>query len=237
MDNRTVIVNVKCSEPEGEVVRSVRLAHLSVDRMRFLWEKLREFDTLFNDFVKDDYAAFVNHFVLEVNGEPVPTGLLWDVDEIGIFLLHDIIPHQSATAHFVFWDRRFRGREELCIEMLKYAFDAYKFQRIKVEVPLYAYHTMDAVESLGFVLEGRQRRAILYHERWFDVNLYSVLPEDLENPVRLNKIKRKAVCWQCGNKFNRRQSEIKGKKMTKMEKRNAEVIAQYEQEEVSDGRS
>lgn len=222
MDDRTAIVNVKCSEPEGEVVRSVRLAHLSAERMAFLWEKLKDFDTLFNDFVKDDYAAFVNHFVMEVNGQPVPTGLLWDVDDVGIFFLHDIIPHQSATAHFVFWDRRFRGREQLCVEMLRYAFENYKFERIKVEVPLYAYHTMDAVESIGFVLEGRLRRAILYHDRWFDINTYSVLLDDLDKPVRMNRIKRSAVCWQCGTKFKRQKKNIRAKKTT---------------EEVSDGRA
>jgi len=211
MDDRTVILNVKCSEPEGEVVRSVKLAHLSVERMQFLWEKLKGFDTLFNDFVKDDYAAFVNHFVVQVNGQPVPTGLLWDVDDIGLFFLNNIIPHQSAEAHFLFWDSRFRGREGLCIEMLKYAFENYKFQRIKVEVPLYAYHTMDSVESLGFVLEGRMRKAILYHDKWFDMNIYSVLPEDLDGSIKLNRLKRKAVCFQCGNKFKRLSKDIKAK--------------------------
>jgi len=211
MDDRTVIVNVECSEPEGTVVRSVRLASLSAERMAFLWDKLKGFDTLFNDFVKGDYAAFVNHFVMEVNGQPVPTGLFWDVDDVGIFLLHDIIPFQSATAHFVFWDKRFRGREALCIEMLKYAFENYKFERIKVEVPLYAYHTMDAVEGLGFVLEGRMRRAVLYHDRWFDVNIYSVLPEDLEGEIRMNKIKRKSVCFKCGSKFKRLKKDIRTK--------------------------
>ena len=211
MDDRTAIINVKCSEPEGEVVRSVRLAHLSVERMQFLWEKVKGFDNLFNDFVKDDYAAFVNHFVMQVNGKPVPTGLLWDVDDVGIFLLHDIIPHQSATAHFLFWDRRFKGREELCIEMLKYAFENYKFQRIQVDVPLYAYHTMDAVEGLGFVLEGRRRRAVLYHDKWFDMNIYSVLPEDLKGFSRRKEIKRKSVCFKCGSLFKRLSRDMKKK--------------------------
>ena len=199
MDDREVIVNVKCSEPEGEIVRSVRLARLSVERIQFLWEKLKGFDTLFNDFVKDDFAAFVNHFVMEVNGEPVPTGLLWDIDDIGIFLLQDITPHQSATAHFLFWDKRFRGRRQLCIEMLKYAFDNYKFQRIQVEVPLYAYHTMNAVESIGFVLEGRMRKAILWNDKWFDVNLYSVLPSDLDRVAK----KKYSVCFKCGQLMKR----------------------------------
>ena len=148
--------------------------------MAFLWEKLKGFDTLFNDFVKDDYAAFVNHFVMEVNGEPVPTGLLWDIDDVGIFLLHDIIPHQSATAHFVFWDKRFRGREGLCIAMLRYAFEHYEFQRIKVEVPLYATHTHNAVERLGFLQEGRLRKPVKFHDDVLGFLLYLVLPKYFE---------------------------------------------------------
>ncbi len=217
MDDRTVIINVKCSEPEGEVVRSVRLANLSIERIQFLWEKLKGFDTLFNDFVKDDYAAFVNHFVMQVDGQPVPTGLLWDVDDVGIFFLNEIIPHQSATAHFLFWDRRFKGREELCVAMLDYAFENYKFQRIKVEVPLYAFHTMDAVEKLGFVLEGRMRKAILYHDKWFDLNLYSVLPHDLDRTLRSSRKHRYSVCFKCGQLMRRKVERLKEKRQEKRE--------------------
>lgn len=234
MDDRTVIINVKCSEPEGEVVRSVRLAHLNVERMQFLWEKLKGFDTLFNDFVKDDYAAFVNHFVMEYDGEPVPTGLLWDVDDIGIFLLQDIIPHQSATAHFVFWDKRFRGREALCIEMLRYAFENYKFERIEVQIPLYANHTQDAVEKLGFVQEGRLRRAILYHDKWFDMLVYSVLLKDLENRSPINWSTRRTTCFSCGQVFNkRRENYEKIRKKREVWKKKQKNIKR----EVSDGRA
>ena len=131
-----------------------------------------------------------------------------DVDDVGIFFLNEIIPHQSASAHFVFWDKRFRGREELCKEMLRYVFEQYKFERIQVEVPLYAYHTMDAVENLGFVLEGRIRRAILYHDKWFDVNLYSVLPSDLDRTTKLNRIKRYSVCFKCGTLTKRMSKKL-----------------------------
>ncbi len=184
--------------------------------MAFLWDKLKGFDTLFNDFVRGDYAAFVNHFVMEVNGQPVPTGLLWDIDDVGIFLLHDIISHQSATAHFVFWDKRFRGRENLCTEMLRYAFEKYKFQRIKVEVPIYANHTQNAVERLGFIQEGRLRKAIKFHDKWFDILIYSVLLEDLENSST-SWSTRKTVCFSCGEIFNKQRENIEKKRKKRNE--------------------
>ena len=77
--------------------------------MKFLWDKLSKFDVLFNDFVKGDFEAFVSHFIVQVDGKPEPAGLLWDIDDVGIILVNNIVPFESATAHFVFWDGRFRG--------------------------------------------------------------------------------------------------------------------------------
>ena len=72
---------------------------------------------------------------------------------------------------------------------------------------------MDAVENLGFVLEGRMRRAILYHDKWFDVNLYSVLPSDLDKGVKLSRIKKYNVCFKCGHLMKRMKSSIKRKQV------------------------
>jgi RimJ/RimL family protein N-acetyltransferase len=175
----TPVLVVECNEPEGKVMREVRLTHLSMEKMKFLWERLSKFDVLFNDFVRGDLAAFINHFVVMVDGEPTPTGLMWDIDDVGIFLLNEIKPMESASAHLVFWDKRFRGREELCREMLKYVFKEYGFRRIKVEIPLYATLSLNAMERIGFTKEGRMRKAVKYKGEWFDVNIYSILPEEL----------------------------------------------------------
>ena len=126
--------------------------------MKFLWEKLSQFDVLFNDFIRGDYKAFVNHFIVQIDGQPSATGLIWDVDDVGIILLNDIVPFKSAMAHFVFWDKRFRGREELIRQMIRYAFETYRFRRIRVEVPLYAAETKKAVERVGFIQEGRMKK-------------------------------------------------------------------------------
>jgi len=224
VDNRTDILEFECTEPEGTVVRTVTPTKLSAERLGFLWEKLSEFDVLFNDFVNGDLRAFISHFIVQVDGELKPTGLFWDVDDVGILLLKEMIPLQSAEAHFVFWDRRFRGRENLCRGMLKHVFDQFKFERIEVRVPLYAQDTILAVERLGFVKEGRLRRCVPYKGDWFGVNIYSVLPDEVEGDFSITNSQgrnaRHTTCMECGNKFD---AAIKKRKIMRPVKRAKEV--------------
>jgi RimJ/RimL family protein N-acetyltransferase len=202
MDERDFVLEVVCHERDGQVVRHVSPTRLDLEKMQFLWEKLREFDVLFNDHVRDDFGAFVNHFIVQVNGEYQAAGLMWDVDDVGMFLLNDIKPAISASAHFVFWDRKFSGREELCREMVKYAIEEFQLKRVQVEVPLYARKTLAAVERIGFVQEGRMRAMTLYKGDWFDSNVYSMIPEDF-NEVHRQK-DRRLVCWDCGEEHKQR---------------------------------
>lgn len=178
-----VILSVPCKEPNGVVIRNVRLTELSFEKVKFLINKLSDIDVLFNDYVKKDPKAILEHFLSVQDGEIRPTGLLWDVDDVGIFLLNEIRPPVSGDAHFVFWDKRFKGREALCREMLRYIMREYSLHRIQVEVPVYATHTIKAVNRIGMVLEGRSREAVRYKDGWFDINRYSVLEEDLNIPI------------------------------------------------------
>ena len=173
------VLSHRCDEPGGPIVRTVRVGDYSFDTLRTLWEKLGQFDTLFNDHFEKDFNRFVTAFVRQENGEPVPTGLMWLVDDVGMFHLTDMEPLESASAHFIFWDKRFRGREGLVQEMLRHVFEKYKFHRIRVEVPLYAQKTLVAVERIGFKKEGRMREVVKYKGDWFDANLYSMLEGDL----------------------------------------------------------
>lgn len=210
MDNRRIILECECRERGGTVVRTVRLGHLSMERMKFLWEKLSEFDVLFNDFVQGDFKAFVNHFIVQVDGQPAPAGLLWDVDDVGIIMVNEIIPFDSAKAHFVFWDKRFRGRENLIRKMLEYGFETYKFRRIRTEVPLYAAKTKKSVQRVGFIQEGRMRKAALWKGEWFDVDIFSILPEDLDRPLnRLPWGVYHNTCLQCGDVYNKKHESRK----------------------------
>lgn len=174
------VVSVVCQEPEGVFRREVRFAPLTIERLQKYRERLSKFPTLFNCFVRDA-DDFVLSFISEDDGKLKANGLIWEVDDVGIFFLTDIYPAFQATGHFTFWDQRFRGREPLLREMIRYVFREFGFHRIVAEVPLYSAPTLAAVERVGFVKEGRLRKAAWYHGQWWDVNLYSILREEIED--------------------------------------------------------
>ncbi len=202
--NKSYVLEVPCKEKEGTIVRRVNLCELTIDKLRMFWDKLKEFDLLFNDFVRGDTAQFVSHFIVQIDGEIQPTGLIWEVDDIGIFILTDLVPMHTASCHFVFWDKKFRGREKLCQEMIKYVFDRYQFRRLKLEIPLFALHTLLVADRIGFVREGRLRKNILFKGEWYDTNVYSMIPEDLDSlPTEFHTQPAfsTGVCRDCGDKY------------------------------------
>lgn len=210
-----VVLECTCIERSGVVNRKVRPTLITLDRVKFLWEKMKEFDVLFNDFTKGDLEAFLRHFITQdANGEFHSAGLMWDVDDVGMFILKEIKPYDSAEAHFIFWDQVFNGREELCRRMLKYAFGRFKFQRIYTLVGVHATSTLNAVERIGMVQEGRIRSAVLYEGKWFDANLYGVLPDDIadEHKPFKARLDSRFVCPDCGERLFKKEGVRHGPK-------------------------
>lgn len=209
------IMMVQCIERAGPVMREVRMAKLTPERMSFLWDKLGRFNVLFNDFTQGSFESFVSHFISQdAAGQIHPNGLIWDVDDVGIFILKEVKPHISAEAHYVFWDEVFFGREELCRRMLRYAFDSFKFQRIYTIVPVHATRTLNAVERIGMVQEGRLRNTVLYEGKWFDSNIYGVLPDDISDKHKpfTQGLTSRFVCPSCGDRLTKKDAVRHGTK-------------------------
>ena len=151
-------------------------------KLRDYYERLEEFDIAFNDHVPNSPSGFASIF-LTINEDlsVSANGLVYEVDDVGILYLTHITPKFSALAHFAFWDRRLRGREELIRKMIEFAFEQYGFQRIEARVAMYAVPMLAAVERIGFVKEGRAREAVKRNGEWYDVNLYSILRREVLN--------------------------------------------------------
>ena len=180
MDFGTPVLEIECNEPEGTFVRSVKPVPLSFERLKFYYEQLKQFDVVFNDFVENDLESFINIFLSNDGSDGViSNGLIWEVDSVGLIYITDIKPH-SALAHFSFWDRRLKGREDLIRGMLRYGFETFGFHRIEAKVGLYAAPWVSrAIEKVGFKKDGRLREAVLYKGKWFDLNVYSILEHEV----------------------------------------------------------
>lgn len=177
------VVSVMCDEPDGVIKREVRPMVFTPANLRIFWEKARVHRTLLKTEIRDDYKQFVSVLVRQhPTGVIEANGLFWVVDDfVGIFALTDIRPELDAVAHYSFFDGRHRGRINLVKEMLRYWFDAYKFNRITAEIPLYATEqTHNFVhKSLGFHKEGRKRKSILFDGEYFDTNIYGILKDEV----------------------------------------------------------
>lgn len=174
------ILSIECTEPEGTVVRHVRRCYLSFDKLRELYDRLGKFEVLFNNQHGGDFQSFVSNFVVQIGPDTFePTGLFWEVDDVGLLYLTGIKPGYEATAHFSFWDRRYRGREKLLKEMIRYNFEHLRLHRLVAEVPMFAPALLAFVEKLGFVKEGRRRKTTWYKGQWFDSNIYSILRDEV----------------------------------------------------------
>lgn len=170
------IMKVTCRENGESIERTVRFSSLSIERLHHYYQELSKFDVLFHDYVRGDPDAFIKTFIsIDAAGQVHPKGLIWEVDDVGILYLTDIRPGFEAEGHYTFWDSRFRGREDLIRQMLRFIFDEYGFHRIYTRVPLYSPPALKAAERIGFVKEGRLREATLYKGKWFDMNIYSIL--------------------------------------------------------------
>ena len=158
----------------------MRPASLDRDTLQDYYEKIKEFDVVFNHLVPNDPLKFAEIFLgQEQNGEIYAKGLIWEVYDVGILYLTEITQTQ-ALAHFTFWDKRLRGRLDLIREMIKFCFDRYGFERIETRVALYAKPILPVVEKIGFKKEGRLRHTSPYKGKWFDTNIYSILKRELD---------------------------------------------------------
>jgi len=177
------VVVSRCDEPEGVKFRSVRFMPLTLKNLKRFWELASRFDALFGVEIRGDFRKFLDMFIRQGPDGVTTNGLFWVVDNfIGVFYLTRLRPLIDADVHYTFLDGRHRGRIELTKDMLRWGFEHYQLRRMNTEIPVYATkYPFQFVKELGFVEEGRKRRAALFGGKWFDVIQFGLLREELSN--------------------------------------------------------
>lgn len=179
-----VVISCECNEPEGTVIRNVRLLTFTPYNLAELWKRAQRYRTLFRFEIGGDFKRFMNRFVRQnaTTGELRPTGLFWVVDDfVGLFYMTDIDIGVDAVVHYTFFDGRHHGRDKLVLGMLKYGFEKFNFNRMTVEIPLHASpRTHNFVElTMKFKKEGRKRGAAELNGKYYDLNIYGILRSEV----------------------------------------------------------
>ena len=158
-----------------------------MEKITTIFERLKRFDMLFGDGDENEkFRAFLSTFIeIDDDGEPQAKALIWEVDDVGIIFLTDIKPGHSAKGHYSFWDKRFRGREELLKQFSRYIFNRYDFVKLVAEIPFHAHRAFNTVERIGFKRDGRLRDEVFFDGQWFDLAVFSLLREEaFDNGIR-----------------------------------------------------
>ena len=181
------VVSVICKEPIvgrteiRDVTRRVYPLILTEENLTLFWNKAKTFRVLFSDEIHGDFKKFLETFLtMDEHGNLQARGVIWVVDDfLGVFYMTSIRLELECVVHFSFFDGRLHGRAPLVREMIKYVFERYNFRRMNVELPLYANDKIQSfIEMIGFVEEGRKRKAVMFDGELFDVRLYGLLREE-----------------------------------------------------------
>lgn len=140
--------------------------------MKMVWEKLNEFPILFDDMERGNYPLFVQGLVS-------PNTIILSSGDYGIVRACNIVPWRNADIHLAFWDRRFRGRDGLCKEALKWLFFEFGLNRVTIVVPSVVHYTINFILALGFRREGVIRQSWAYNGKLLDRHIFGLLRDEL----------------------------------------------------------
>lgn len=155
---------------------------LSPEKVNFLWEQMLKFPFVFDDFTFKRHDIFVESLTLSDN-------LIFEVwregdskleDMAGLVNVSNVQPYLDGLLHFLFFDRKLRGKEDVMTRIIVHVMDMMKLRRITCAVPSDRGTGIQILGRLGFSREGRIRKKFLRKEKYLDVIIYGLLREEVQ---------------------------------------------------------
>lgn len=136
------------------------------------WKEISKYDTLFgNDYMndKDRYQAVL----LRPDTNPFRF-------DGGYVVFSAMQPGLKTEVHPIILDHKLSVHKELFQDILIWAFMQYNFQRIETFVAEYAHSVKRFLKKhLGFMHEGTLRNRIIHHGVPMNIDVYSILKEEV----------------------------------------------------------
>jgi RimJ/RimL family protein N-acetyltransferase len=147
---------------------------LSEEKIKSLWDKSLKFPVVFDDISYGDFK----HFLATLAS---PKNVFFEIgDEQGLVCFTDVQPRLSAVLHFVFYDKKIRGKEITLRAILKDVCQMAQLHRVSALVPEDRGAVVKFVLRLGFKPEGWIREAYLRNGMFLNMGLFGLLESELK---------------------------------------------------------
>lgn len=171
---------LECESDDGEKTFQVRWLKKNNITKDLLWVMLQKHNVLLPDFIRQNKAAFFVTFVSH-------NSVFFNVDNFGVVFVSNIIPNESATVTFIFWDRQQQNRQKLMLETMRYCIELWNLQRVNLYVPRFAVSALYRFWKMGLMLEGVVRNGMYHNAKWTDLYMFGVLRTELTDEAIANK--------------------------------------------------
>ena len=106
--------------------------------------------------------------------------MIFEVGDLdGMVSVSDIVPKLHGNIHFIFFDRKLRGKEQVLTGIMKHVFEAVGLRRINGVIPADRVTGMSMLRRIGFTREGKMRFAHLMNGKYIDQYIYGILREEV----------------------------------------------------------
>ena len=149
-----------------------KLLTFKENELNNIWEKIKEFDSIFVDDRMSKKETYLKQFVKR------DTIVL--ENEGGIIIITKIDPGLKATFHPVFWDHKLSARYEDLKDVLIWLFLYFKLERLETQIAPYAKAAIRFIEKkMNFTYEGTLRSYVMRNKVPMDMKIYSILREEV----------------------------------------------------------
>jgi len=100
-------------------------------------------------------------------------------EEAGLVSFTGVQPRVSAVMHFIFYDKKLKGKEPTMLSIMKEMFHMGRLRRITCVIPEDRETGIKLIRRLGFHKEGWVRKAFLRNNLYMDVGIFGILLEEL----------------------------------------------------------
>jgi hypothetical protein len=159
-----------------DLPKGVKVAEFDLRKLRDLWERVKGYQHLFVRDGTNNFEYFAQALTSGENGYP---SIVLEVPN-GIVYAKNIIIGHKADGHFIFFDHKLHGKEDLLKDCLIWVFLTADLERFSVWLPPYCGAIKRfLVRRLGFTKEGTLRKQVIHEGRFLDIDVFSILRDEV----------------------------------------------------------